>query len=90
MKTQDPKKRIKNFDEVALGLTEKEAVAEAKRCLNCKKAACVGGCPVEIDIPAFIQHISKGEFEQALAKIREKNFLLFRGKLSVDIYKEIQ
>lgn len=75
MKTQNPKNRIKNFDEVALGLTKEEAIAEAKRCLNCKKAACVGGCPVEIEIPAFIQHISKGEFEQALAKIREKNFL---------------
>ncbi len=75
MKTQDPKKRIKNFDEVALGLTEEEAAVEAKRCLNCKKAACVGGCPVEIDIPAFIQHIAKGEFARALAKIREKNFL---------------
>ena len=75
MKTQDPKNRINNFDEVALGLTEEEAIAEAKRCLNCKKAACVGGCPVEINIPAFIQHISKGEFEEALAKIREKNFL---------------
>lgn len=75
MKTQDPKKRIKNFDEVALGLTEREAVAEAKRCLNCKKAACVGGCPVEIDIPAFIQLIAKGGFAEALAKIREKNFL---------------
>ena len=75
MKTQDPKIRSKNFDEVALGLTEEEAMAEAKRCLNCKKAACVGGCPVEIDIPAFIQHIAKGEFEQALAKIRERNFL---------------
>ena len=75
MKTQDPKIRIKNFNEVALGLTEKEAIAEAKRCLNCKKAACVGGCPVEIDIPAFIQHIARGEFDKALAKIREKNFL---------------
>ena len=75
MKTQDPKIRSKNFNEVALGLTEEEAIAEAKRCLNCKKAACVAGCPVEIDIPAFIQHLSKGEFEQALIKIREKNFL---------------
>ena len=75
MNTQDPKKRIKNFDEVALGLTEEEAVKEAKRCLNCRKAACAGGCPVEIDIPAFIQLIAKGEFEKAIAKVREKNFL---------------
>ena len=75
MNTQDPKKRVKNFEEVALGLTETEAVNEAKRCLNCKKAACVGDCPVEIDIPAFIRHIAKGEFDKALAKVREKNFL---------------
>jgi len=75
MKTQDPKKRIRNFEEVALGLTEDEAVREAKRCLNCGKAACVEGCPVEIDIPAFIQYIAKRDFAAALAKIREKNFL---------------
>ena len=75
MNTQDPKIRIANFKEVALGLTEEEAVKEAKRCLNCKKAACVAGCPVEIDIPAFIQHVANGKFAEALTKIREKNFL---------------
>ena len=75
MRTQDPAKRIKNFDEVALGLTENEAVKEAKRCLNCKKALCIDGCPVEIDIPLFIAHVSRGEFKKALEKIREKNTL---------------
>ena len=75
MKEQKPEDRIKNFDEVALGLTEEEAVAEAKRCLECKKAACVGGCPVEIDIPAFIKLISERNFGAALEKIREKNSL---------------
>ncbi len=75
MKTQDPKERVKNFNEVALGLTEEEAIREAKRCLKCKKAACVNGCPVEIDIPTFIQYAAKGEFEKALEKIREKNSL---------------
>lgn len=75
MKTQDPDVRIKNFNEVALGLGEKEAVREAKRCLKCKKASCVGGCPVEIDIPAFVDYIVKGEFDKAIAKIREKNSL---------------
>jgi len=75
MRTQDPNIRIKNFNEVALGLTEEEAVSEAKRCLKCKKALCVGGCPVEIDIPSFIEHIAKGEFAKALDKIREKNSL---------------
>lgn len=75
MRTQDPKQRIKNFEEVALGLTEEEAIEEAKRCLGCKKAACVEECPVEIDIPAFIEYAAKGSFEKALAKIREKNAL---------------
>lgn len=75
MRTQDPKLRVKNFEEVALGLTEEEAIEEAKRCLSCRKAACVGECPVGIDIPAFIGYVAKGEFEKALAKIREVNAL---------------
>ncbi len=75
MREQDPLARIRNFDEVALGLTEEEAKNEAARCLECKKAACVGECPIEIDIPTFIQYIAKGEFENALNKIREKNAL---------------
>ena len=75
MRTQDPKKRIKNFNEVALGLTEEEAKKEAARCLQCKKALCVNGCPVEIDIPSFINNIAEGEFEKAIEKLREKNAL---------------
>ena len=75
MREQPPHERIKNFNEVALGLTEEEAVQEAKTCTQCKKASCVGGCPVEIDIPSFIDYVAKGEFEKALAKIREKNSL---------------
>lgn len=75
MREQSSRERIKNFDEVALGLTEKEAIEEAKRCLQCKKAFCVGGCPVEIDIPSFIDYVARGEFEKALTKIREKNSL---------------
>ncbi|MDP3804568.1 MAG: dihydropyrimidine dehydrogenase, partial [Candidatus Omnitrophota bacterium] len=75
MKTQDPKLRVKNFEEVALGLTKEEALEEAKRCLGCKKAACVGECPVGIDIPAFVEYAANGDFEKALAKIREKNAL---------------
>lgn len=75
MKTQDPKVRITNFNEVALGLEEKEAIQEAKRCLKCKKASCVSGCPVGIDIPAFITHVAEGNFEKAINKIREKNSL---------------
>lgn len=71
MNTQDPKKRIKNFDEVALGLSKEEAKKEALRCLQCKKALCIGGCPVEIDIPAFIKLIAEGKFDLAASKIRE-------------------
>lgn len=75
MREQPPDERVKNFNEVALGLTAEEAVEEAKTCLQCKKASCVGGCPVEIDIPSFIDYAAKGEFEKALLKIREKNSL---------------
>ena len=71
MRTRDPKERIKDFNEVALGLTEEEAKIEAKRCLQCKSALCVGGCPVEIDIPKFIGHIAKGEFDKAIKKIEK-------------------
>ncbi|NLX60996.1 MAG: NADPH-dependent glutamate synthase [Tissierellia bacterium] len=62
---QDPKERVKNFDEVCLGYTAEEAMAEAKRCLQCKHKPCVGNCPVRIDIPRFIKAIADGEFEQA-------------------------
>ncbi|MEO0095127.1 MAG: dihydropyrimidine dehydrogenase, partial [candidate division WOR-3 bacterium] len=53
MREQPPKERIKNFNEVPYGYSPEEAIAEAKRCLQCKKAPCVSGCPVEIDIPGF-------------------------------------
>ena len=75
MPKQKPKVRIKNFTSVALGLSKQQAVREAKRCLQCKKALCVKGCPVEIDIPAFIKLIAEGKFSQAAEKIREKNSL---------------
>ncbi|MBN3038909.1 MAG: NADPH-dependent glutamate synthase [Candidatus Omnitrophica bacterium] len=72
---QDPKERIKNFDSVSLGLSEEQAQAEAKRCLQCKKPLCVKGCPVEVDIPAFVKLIADGKFGQAAEKIKEKNNL---------------
>ncbi|MCK4533850.1 dihydropyrimidine dehydrogenase, partial [bacterium] len=53
MNKQPAEKRVGNFNEVALGYTEEQAIAEASRCLQCKKAFCVKGCPVEIDIPGF-------------------------------------
>lgn len=62
---QDPKVRATNFDEVNLGYTPEEAVAEASRCLNCKKPKCVTGCPVEINIPGFVEQVAKGNFEEA-------------------------
>ena len=52
---QNPEERIKNFNEVALGYSAEQAIQEAKRCLQCKNPPCIKGCPVEIDIPAFIK-----------------------------------
>lgn len=75
MARRHPLERIKDFQEVALGLTQDEAVKEAARCLQCKDPLCVKGCPVEIDIPAFIKFMAEGNFAQALRKIEEKNNL---------------
>lgn len=71
----DVEERIRSFKEVALGYTEEQAIAEAKRCLQCKVPRCVEGCPVGIDIPAFIKFIREGKFEEAIEKIKEKNSL---------------
>ena len=71
MPSQDPKVRAHNFKEVATGYTEEIAVAEAERCLNCKNKPCVSGCPVNIDIPAFIQKIKERDYEGAYKKIAE-------------------
>lgn len=65
MPTQAPQVRRHNFDEVARGYTEEQAIDEAKRCLNCKKPLCVEGCPVQIRIPEFIQKVAMGAFEEA-------------------------
>ena len=75
MPRQDPKARIQNFNEVALGYTLEQAQLEASRCLQCKKQPCVSGCPVEIDIPSFIRLIRDGDFIGAIHKIKEKNSL---------------
>lgn len=72
---QDPKVRAKNFEEVCLGYTEEEAVAEASRCLNCKNPRCVGGCPVSINIPAFIEEVKHDEFEKAYEIISQSSAL---------------
>ena len=65
VREQDPKVRATNFDEVCLGYNKEEAMEEASRCLNCKNAQCVKGCPVSIDIPAFVNQVKEGNFEEA-------------------------
>ena len=65
MPSQDPNVRNKNFDEVALGYTEEQALDEAQRCLNCKNKPCMQGCPVMVHIPDFIAEVAKGDFEAA-------------------------
>ena len=75
MPVQPAGERISNFDEVALGYTEEQAVDEAARCLNCKNKPCRSGCPVGIDIPAFISKIAERDFEGAYQVIAESSSL---------------
>ncbi|MBQ4528578.1 MAG: NADPH-dependent glutamate synthase [Clostridia bacterium] len=75
MPSQSPDVRRKNFDEVALGYTEEQAVNEAQRCLNCKNKPCVSACPVHIDIPSFIARVAKRDFEGAYAIISASSSL---------------
>ena len=75
MPSQAPDVRNKNFLEVALGYTEEQAIDEAQRCLNCKNKPCVTGCPVQIDIPAFIAEVAKGDFEAAYQIITKSSSL---------------
>jgi len=72
---QAPEIRRHNFNEVALGYTEEQALVEASRCLQCPKPQCVQGCPVEIDIPAFIRLMREKDYGGAIKKIKEKNCL---------------
>ncbi|MBO4356096.1 MAG: NADPH-dependent glutamate synthase [Clostridia bacterium] len=72
MRVQDPQVRAHNFNEVALGYTQEDALKEASRCLNCKNMPCVSGCPVNIHIPEFIAKVREGDFEAAY-KIIEKS-----------------
>ena len=75
MPEQPPLIRARNFEEVPLGYTPEQAVAEASRCLQCKSPACVQGCPVGVDIPGFIKHMAAGDFDKAIGKIWERNSL---------------
>jgi glutamate synthase (NADPH/NADH) small chain len=75
MSIQDAVKRISNFEEVALGYTESEALLEASRCLNCKNAPCIKGCPVSINIPGFLSKIRNQDINGAYQIISEANLL---------------
>ena len=65
VREQDPKVRATNFEEVCLGYNQEEATEEATRCLGCKNAKCIEGCPVSINIPGFIKEVKEGNIEEA-------------------------
>jgi len=75
MPEQEAKVRAKNFNEVPFGYPPELAQLEASRCLQCKKPKCIEGCPVEIDIPAFVKKIAEGDFVGAARKLKERNSL---------------
>ena len=75
VREQDAKERACNFEEVCLGYNSDEAVAEAQRCLNCKNAHCVQGCPVSINIPGFVEKVKEGDFAAAYQVISESSAL---------------
>ncbi|MCR5596000.1 MAG: NADPH-dependent glutamate synthase [Lachnospiraceae bacterium] len=75
VREQDAQVRAHNFEEVCYGYNEEEAVCESTRCLNCKNAQCVKGCPVSIDIPAFIEQVKEGDFEKAYQIISKSSAL---------------
>jgi glutamate synthase (NADPH/NADH) small chain len=75
MPEQPPGVRVGNLEEVALGLTAEQAMAEARRCLQCDRPKCIDGCPVGIDIPRFIAALADGDFKAAAEAVKEKNLL---------------
>ena len=75
VREQDAKERATNFEEVCLGYNMEEAMEEASRCINCKNAQCVKGCPVSIDIPGFIEKVKTGDIEDAYQIISESSAL---------------
>ncbi len=75
VREQDPKKRAANFEEVCYGYNKEEAMEEASRCINCQNAKCITGCPVAINIPAFVNEVKNGEFEKAYDIISESSSL---------------
>ena len=75
MPKQEPDVRSKNYDEVALGYSDDEALAEANRCIQCKKRPCVDGCPVNVDIPEFIAAVKDSDMAEAVRALKAKNAL---------------
>ncbi len=75
VREQDAKERAANFEEVCLGYNLEEAQCEAARCINCKNAQCIKGCPVAIDIPGFIEKVKDGKIEEAYQVISESSAL---------------
>ncbi|MGN0334150.1 MAG: NADPH-dependent glutamate synthase [Lachnospiraceae bacterium] len=75
VREQEPAVRAKNFDEVCLGYNKEEAMEEANRCIGCKKAKCVEGCPVSINIPGFIAQVKEGNMEEAYQVISQSSAL---------------
>ncbi len=75
MPSQDPKERIENMNEVAIGYFPEQVKVEAERCLQCKTAPCVAGCPVQIDIPGFIKAAAEGDYEKSLGIIKRTSLL---------------
>ena len=75
MREQPAAERVRNYEEVPFGYSPQEAILEAERCLMCKKPKCIAGCPVEIDIPGFIQFIVDNDFKGGISLLKEKNIL---------------
>lgn len=75
VREQEPKVRATNFEEVCLGYNQEEAMEEASRCINCKNAKCISGCPVAIDIPGFIKEVKEGNIEEAYKVIGKSSAL---------------
>ena len=83
VREQAPKVRATNFEEVCLGYNKEEAMEEANRCLGCKKAKCMEGCPVSINIPGFVHDVKEGNFDTAYQIIGGKLFPLVNWSVSL-------
>ena len=82
MKNRPAEERIRDFKEVATGLSAQDAVLEALRCMGCPRPSCVNGCPVSIDIPGFIEAIAQEDFRTAARIIKQDNMLPEIGRAS--------